>query len=779
VKFIADFAAESVVEMSAVEGEVLPVIFDGQKLSGWIEVLRGNRRGLVPLAYCSAVEEEGSAAAAGDVDVDEEEGDEDSELEQAKQRKSGVVKAPQLILDATRAFSMRKGGSTLRRGGRAQVGRPEPSVSLPTPTPTPTPSPLAAASSSPRAADAAPASSSPRTPAAVEAPTPTATTPPLSLSPSRGGGAVVGGPDPSLAQPYFQPESTTSEGDSPRTRKRKKRVHVLQEIVVTERDYVRDLRFICTQYLKPIRSFGILPEEDISAIFRNVDTLYELHKELYSSLERATGDRITHESQIAPVFLALAAYLKVYSLYCVGQEQTREHVLGLADRNPEFKKFVDEMRVHSEARGLDILAFLIKPVQRICKYPLLIREVCKATPDDHPDFEPLNKAQLAVTSVADHVNEQKRMAFSMSRMKELDKQLYDLPRKFKLAIPTRRFLMEGDLVRVGQGTRQVRRFFLFNDLLIYARHKGSKRFQFRGWLTFDRSTFVEEVPSDVEENAFQIIKADGTFNVLAALSSEDQVEWMKQLGAFVGGVRIINRKRFTGSDDEGSDSDADGGDGQLTDADRTDSFGAPQPLMLPLPGKREGDEGGDAYITGYGSDTGSDPGSARALGDLDVFGPQSTTTDADRKDELVNSFQGIPFELRQLLLRPGEELLLEAPIAIVDRSRRKWGYGAFFGGKGGVAVIVIGLAKRAEKLVYASHMYLSKRTRISDLRDTKNVSNAFEMITEGYGSTQTMKDVDETSSLRSYVLSFKTDGDQVVWKRTLELTAREMKNADK
>jgi len=776
--------------MSAVEGEVLPVIFDEHKLSGWLEVLRGNRRGLVPLAYCSAVEEGGGAAAAGDVDVDEEELDEDTELEQAKQRKSGVVKAPQLILEATRAFSMRK-GSTIRLAGRSLAHRPaeptpSPTVSLPTPA-APTPSspprsPLAACQpvATNNEAPPAAATTTPAAPIAVDEPVPASLSSPASASPPPSGGAVIGGPDPSLSQPYFQPESTATEGDSPRTRKRKKRVHVLQEIVVTERDYVRDLRFICTQYLKPIRSFGILAEEDISAIFRNIDTLYELHKELYSSLERATGDRITHESEIAPVFLALAAYLKVYSLYCVGQEQTREHVLGLADRNPEFKKFVDEMRVHSEARGLDILAFLIKPVQRICKYPLLIREVYKATPDDHPDFEPLNKAQLAVTSVADHVNEQKRMAFSMNRMKELDKQLYDLPRKFKLAIPTRRFLMEGDLVRVGQGTRQVRRFFLFNDLLIYARHKGSKRFQFRGWLTFDRSTFVEEVPSDVEENAFQIIKADGTFNVLAALSSEDQVEWMKQLGAFVGGVRIINRRRFTGSDDEGSGSDGEGGDGPLVDADRTDSFGAPHPVLLPLGGKRDGgsDAGTDGF-GGYGSDTGSDPGSARALGELDVFGPQSTTTDADRKDDLVNSIQGIPFELRQLLLRPGEELMLEAPIAIIEKSRRKWGYGAFFGGKGGVAVILIGLAKRADKLVYASHMYLSKRTRISDLRDTKNVSNAFEMITEGFGSTQTMKDVDESSSLRSYVLSFKTDGDKVVWKRTLERTAKEMKNADK
>jgi hypothetical protein len=38
-----------------------------------------------------------------------------------------------------------------------------------------------------------------------------------------------------------------------------------------------------------------------------------------------------------------------------------------------------------QCRKLDLKSFLIKPVQRICQYPLLLQELLKHTPDAHQD----------------------------------------------------------------------------------------------------------------------------------------------------------------------------------------------------------------------------------------------------------------------------------------------------------------------------------------------------------------------------------------------------------
>ena len=71
-------------------------------------------------------------------------------------------------------------------------------------------------------------------------------------------------------------------------------------------------------------------------------------------------------------------------------------------------------------KGLFFSSYLIKPIQRICKYPLLLKvlwhfllssvsvlqqEVVKATPEDHPDYENLVKATEEINDVVGHVNE--------------------------------------------------------------------------------------------------------------------------------------------------------------------------------------------------------------------------------------------------------------------------------------------------------------------------------------------------------------------------------------
>jgi guanine nucleotide exchange factor for Rho/Rac/Cdc42-like GTPase family protein len=63
-----------------------------------------------------------------------------------------------------------------------------------------------------------------------------------------------------------------------------------------------------------------------------------------------------------------------------------------------------------QTKGLDLGSFLIKPVQRILKYPLLLRELVKNTPDDHPDRLRLDEALAAMSDVAQSINEEKRNA---------------------------------------------------------------------------------------------------------------------------------------------------------------------------------------------------------------------------------------------------------------------------------------------------------------------------------------------------------------------------------
>lgn len=57
---------------------------------------------------------------------------------------------------------------------------------------------------------------------------------------------------------------------------------------------------------------------------------------------------------------------------------------------------------------MDLGSLLIKPVQRLMKYPLLLHELLNSTPASHPDREPLQDALFAVKNINANINELKR-----------------------------------------------------------------------------------------------------------------------------------------------------------------------------------------------------------------------------------------------------------------------------------------------------------------------------------------------------------------------------------
>lgn len=67
-----------------------------------------------------------------------------------------------------------------------------------------------------------------------------------------------------------------------------------------------------------------------------------------------------------------------------------------------------------------MLGYLIKPIQRICKYPLLLNELLKYTPKSHEEYENLTLALDKVEQVVTYINERKRLEENMKKLKEID-----------------------------------------------------------------------------------------------------------------------------------------------------------------------------------------------------------------------------------------------------------------------------------------------------------------------------------------------------------------------
>ena len=120
----------------------------------------------------------------------------------------------------------------------------------------------------------------------------------------------------------------------------------------------------------------LVSPEDIQKIWSNIALLPQVNDVLlkgFKKVEEAEGD--DRQAKVADAFLDVADYMKIYTVFCSNQPISSAKVQELMTSS-QFEAFLAEkadVSVLEESRNLDLNAFLIKPVQRICKYPLFLR----------------------------------------------------------------------------------------------------------------------------------------------------------------------------------------------------------------------------------------------------------------------------------------------------------------------------------------------------------------------------------------------------------------------
>ncbi|XP_042718855.1 dynamin-binding protein isoform X5 [Lagopus leucura] len=202
-------------------------------------------------------------------------------------------------------------------------------------------------------------------------------------------------------------ETSSSVTESPEHRMLEKRSKVIEELLQTERDYIRDLEMCVERIMVPLQQAQV-PNVDFEGLFGNIQVVISFSKQLLSTLEASDS--------IGPVFLAQRAELEsVYRVYCQNHDEAIA-LLETYEKEEKIQKLLvdllDNLRsLYSEwgcTNYINLGSFLIKPVQRVMRYPLLLMELLSATPESHPDKAPLTAAVLAVKEINVNINEYKR-----------------------------------------------------------------------------------------------------------------------------------------------------------------------------------------------------------------------------------------------------------------------------------------------------------------------------------------------------------------------------------
>jgi len=327
-------------------------------------------------------------------------------------------------------------------------------------------------------------------------------------------------------------------------KRKKKRDRVAHEILETEEKYVASLESLVKLYLKPLRQRGsVIPKDKIEVIFGNLEHILIINRELLDSLRKRMEQWETNDS-LGDVMNKLIPWLQLYSDYCAKHHNSTAVVQKLLEKPAVAEVLKDISHTNNV---LDLSSLLIMPIQRIPRYKLLVEELIKNTPEQHPDYEELNNALEKIKSVAIVINESCHKQHNLEQLMELEEKLTGaLPKDF--VQPARKLIHEGDLTKLCRKTPKKRYFLLFNNLIMY----GEK--SLLGEVKIHRSidlysAKIQAVPDcDKTKNAFEIKSKEKSF-VAWADSPEEKAIWEDKIEEANKSRRdIINLRDVQGDD---------------------------------------------------------------------------------------------------------------------------------------------------------------------------------------------------------------------------------------
>uniref|UniRef100_A0A3P9Q4V8 Spermatogenesis associated 13 n=1 Tax=Poecilia reticulata TaxID=8081 RepID=A0A3P9Q4V8_POERE len=282
--------------------------------------------------------------------------------------------------------------------------------------------------------------------------------------------------------------------DKPSTQHREQmRTNVVQEIMNTERIYIKHLKDICEGYIRQCRkNSSMFTELQLKTIFSNIEDIYRFQRQFVRELEKKYNKEEPHLSEIGSCFLMQGEGFSIYSEYCNTHPAACAELQRLMKMG-KYKHFFEACRLLQQMIDISIAGFLLTPVQKICKYPLQLGELLKYTPKDHRDHAGVSEAYEAMKKVASLINERKRRLESIDTIAQWQVAILHwegpdvLERSSEL-------IHSGELTRaVRQGKPQQRSFFLFDHQLVYCKKDVLRRdlLHYRGRLDMDEIEVVD------------------------------------------------------------------------------------------------------------------------------------------------------------------------------------------------------------------------------------------------------------------------------------------------
>ncbi|XP_023316913.1 intersectin-2 isoform X3 [Trichogramma pretiosum] len=254
----------------------------------------------------------------------------------------------------------------------------------------------------------------------------------------------------------------------------RKRQEYIKELIATEEAYIIDMQLVHEVFEKPLLASNVLSVADVEKIFINWRDIIACNDNFLRNLRiRKAYSEGGVVRMIGDILCESIPQMSAYVRFCSCQISSAVFLQRLTETVPAFVEVSQKCQQDPRTKGMPLSSFLIKPMQRITKYPLLIGKILEYTKADHPDRQYLQEALSKAEEFCTQVNEGVREKENSDRLEWLQTHVNCEGLEEKLvfnsltnSLGPRKLLHYGILHKAKSGKELVG--FLTNDFLMFA-----------------------------------------------------------------------------------------------------------------------------------------------------------------------------------------------------------------------------------------------------------------------------------------------------------------------
>ncbi|XP_013857122.1 rho guanine nucleotide exchange factor 16 [Austrofundulus limnaeus] len=342
------------------------------------------------------------------------------------------------------------------------------------------------------------------------------------------------------------------------TPQERKRQEAIFEIITSEHSYLHSLGILVRQFQSSEALRKTMTTTEHHHLFSNISVIHNVSKRFFHDLEKRHNEQLLIKDISDIVQYHATHNFEPYIVYCSNETFQQRTLQKLLNSNVAFKETLKQIESTSECGGLPMLSFLILPMQRVTRLPLLLDTICQKTPAQSADYFSavwsLNAMSKLVTSCNDGARRMERTEQMYTIQKQMD---FGKIKPFPLISSSRWLKKRGELAISAEELSIWRAFsnksyylFLFNDVLIVTRKKSEESFVVLDYATVENVEveLMEEsegrISSPTKNSSYLSFKLRMSKNSegrqeqisLVADSRVDRARWIIALKQLKGGL---------------------------------------------------------------------------------------------------------------------------------------------------------------------------------------------------------------------------------------------------